>query len=69
MPDMSYNDMLQMRKEAAHRAHWFGAEAVILEKEAAKLLAQAEVAKRRYFSELAKVDHLGGYDSPFDCLA
>lgn len=66
---MNQPTTLQLRQEATHRAHWFGAEAVILEKEAAKLLEQAKVAKHRYFGELAKADQLAGYDSPFERLA
>ena len=61
---------LELRQEHRRRAHWYGAEAVILEKEAEKLLDQARDAKRRYFAELAKVDQLGGYEeSPFERLA
>ena len=66
---MSQSSILQQRQEHCRRAHWFGAEAVILEKEAEKLLSQARIAKGRYFSELAKADQLGGIDSPFEALA
>lgn len=65
---MSEQTILQQQHEACNRAHWFGAEAVILEKEAEKLLSQARIAKRRYFSELARVDRLAGRTSPFEAL-
>ncbi len=59
----------ELRQEHRRRAHWYGAEAVILEKEAERLLDQAKAAKRRYFAELARVDQLGGIESPFERLA
>lgn len=66
---MTQSSQLEQRQEHRRRAHWFGAEAVILEKEAEKLLSQARIAKGRYFSELAKADQLGGIASPFEVLA
>lgn len=59
---------LQLRQSAAARAHLHGAEAVILEKEAAALLEQARQARRRYFRELETCDLLGGHESPFSSL-
>lgn len=56
---------LELCHEHRRRAHWFGAEAVILEKEASKLLEQAKIAKRRYFSELAKADQAIGRNGSF----
>lgn len=48
------------------RAHLAGAEAVILEKEAAALLAQAHKARQRYNRELEAIDLiLGNTPSPF----
>lgn len=60
---------LSIRQNACRRAHLFGAEAVILEKEAAKMLQRAAEAKRRYFRELSYIDKLAGHDSPFEVLA
>lgn len=51
---------LELRQEHRRRAHWYGAESAILEKEANKLMAQAKLAKDRYFSELAKAGELAG---------
>ncbi len=42
------------------RAHLAGAEAVILEKQAAALLAQAHSARQRYHRELEAIDLLLG---------
>lgn len=54
---------------ARQRAHLYGAEAVVLEKNAAALLDKAQAARRRYFRELAAIDLLMGHpDSPFEPL-
>lgn len=58
---------LNLRTSAAARAHLAGAEAVILEKEAAVLLKRAGAARQRYAREMVTVDLLGGHSpSPFD---
>jgi hypothetical protein len=59
---------LALRRGCAARAHIYGAEALILEKQAAELLAAAATAKRRYYRELAACDTLGGHPSPFTAL-
>jgi hypothetical protein len=68
---------LALRRGCAARAHLYGAEALILEKQAAllpegdpraSLLAAASTAKRRYYRELAACDTLGGHPSPFTAL-
>ena len=68
---------LALRRGATARAHLYGAEALILEKQAASLpegadrndvLAAASAAKRRYYRELAASDNLGGHPSPFTAL-
>ena len=54
----------------SERAHLAGAEAVILEKEATDLLAQAHSARQRYYRELEAIDLLlGNTPSPFAHLA
>lgn len=68
---------LALRRSCAARAHIYGAEALILEKQAASapegkdrnaFLAAASAAKRRYYRELASSDTLGGHPSPFTAL-
>lgn len=66
---MTIEQMLNIRQNAARRAHLAGAEAVILEKEAAALLQRAAAARQRYYRELVTVDLLGGHgSSPFERL-
>lgn len=61
--------MLNTRQNAARRAQLAGAEAVILEKEAAALLQRAAAARQRYYRELITADLLGGHGpSPFEAL-
>lgn len=58
--------LLALRHAATRRAHLAGAEAMHLEREAARLLEAAKSARRRYFRELTAVDDLGGHSpSPF----
>lgn len=58
-----------LRRGARQRAHRFGADALIMEKDAAALLKKAADAKRRYFREMAAVDLLDGVcPSPFEEL-
>lgn len=68
---------LALRRGCTARAHVYGAEALILEKQAAalpegedpgSLLYAAAAAKRRYYRELAASDTLGGHPSPFAVL-
>ncbi len=59
---------LALRRGCTARAHLYGAEALILEKQAAALQAAASAARRRYFRELASSDMLGGHPSPFTAL-
>lgn len=59
---------LALRRGCAARAHIYGAEALILEKQAAELLTTAAAARRRYYRELAACDTLGGHPSPFTAL-
>lgn len=59
---------LALRQSACRRAHYYGAEAVILEKEAAALLQRANIARRRYFRELSTANLLGGHPAPFTHL-
>lgn len=56
---------LALRRGCTARAHLYGAEALILEKQAAELLAAAAAAKRRYFRELAASSTLGGHPTRF----
>lgn len=65
---MNFELQQALRASARSRAHEYGAQAVILEKEAAALLTQAAEAKRRYFRELEAVDLLGGHTSVFGAL-
>lgn len=59
---------LALRRSCTARAHIYGAEALILEKQAAELLTAAAAARRRYYRELAACDTLGGHPSPFTAL-
>lgn len=64
-PDLTLN----LRQCACRRAHVAGAEAVILEKQAAALLKRAAAARQRYYREQVSVDLLGGHGpSPFEAL-
>ena len=58
---------LALRRSATARAHIYGAEALIFEKQAAELLSAAAASKRRYFRELECANLLGGHRS--DTLA
>lgn len=59
-------DRTHLIRCAQQRAHIAGADAVILEKEANAMLAQAHKARQLYFRELEAIDILtGNSPSPF----
>lgn len=63
---MSVPDSIRCARDRAHLA---GAEALLLEKQAAALQARAAAARRRYFRELEAIDMLSGNTpSPFTQL-
>ena len=56
---------LNIRRNAATRAHLAGAKAAALQAQAQQLLKEAAAAKRLYFRELTTADLIGGHPTSF----